>query len=99
METLTVKLLWPKEIDLFYEILRGYAFHVQHVSDKTQGVDRGVDPYHKESWAMAEELMQYIEKEKEYVEIHRPTFPRERKVGVLLPTERRLRSEDSGEDS
>ena len=87
MTELRIHLETPKEVNLFYEVLRGYAFHVQHVSEHTQGVDRGVDLYHKKSWAMAEKIMQYIEKEQEYVEIHRPTFPRERELGDVLATE------------
>jgi len=78
MAALTIKLLWPKEISDFYEILRGFAFHVQTISDLTQGVDRGVAPEFLDSWRMAEEIMQYIEKENNYEEINRPTFPRQK---------------------
>lgn len=77
MKDFSIRLTTPHEVASFYEILRGYAFHVQHVSERTQGVDRGVDPYHTEYWKMAEELMQYIEEHNEWKEIQRPSFPRE----------------------
>lgn len=68
---LNLDLTTPLEVHNFYKILTGYACHVETVTERDVGVDRGVDPEVFPEWHMARELLEYIEAANDTREISR----------------------------